>query len=152
MKIDILCMGRLKRGPQQDLVQDYLRRLTWPVTIHEYESKKTDAVLRQMDEDARIRSWLMPQASLWVMDERGQSITSTDLANRIGTLQQDGKPHLQIVIGGADGLLPPLRDQANLLLSFGRMTWPHQLVRVMVVEQLYRSQQILANHPYHRDG
>ena len=152
MKIDILCMGRLKRGPQQDLVQDYLRRLTWPVTIHEYESKKTDAVLRQMDEDARIRNWLMPQASLWVMDERGQSITSTDLANRIGTLQQDGKPHLQIVIGGADGLLPPLRDQANLLLSFGRMTWPHQLVRVMVVEQLYRSQQILANHPYHRDG
>ncbi len=152
MKIDILCMGRLKRGPQQDLVQDYLRRLTWSVTIHEYESKKTEPDLRQADEDAQIRKWLTPQATLWVLDERGQSLGSVDLAKSIGVLQQDGKPHLQIVIGGADGLLPTLRQQANLLLSFGRMTWPHQLVRVMVVEQLYRSQQILANHPYHRDG
>lgn len=152
MKIDLLCMGRLKRGPQQDLLQDYIRRLTWPVTIHEYESKKTDAGLRQMDEDAQIRRWLSSQATLWVLDERGQSLASTDLAHKIGDLQQTGKPHLQIVIGGADGLLPAMRQQANLLLSFGRMTWPHQLVRVMVVEQLYRSQQILANHPYHRDG
>ncbi|MES2729565.1 MAG: 23S rRNA (pseudouridine(1915)-N(3))-methyltransferase RlmH [Pseudomonadota bacterium] len=152
MKVDILCMGRLKQGPQQELVQDYLRRMAWPIAVHEYESKKTDASLRQIDEDRRIREWRTAHATFWVLDERGQSLSSSEMAGRISTLQQNGTPHLQIAIGGADGLLDPLRREANLLLSFGRMTWPHQLVRVMVVEQLYRSQQILANHPYHRDG
>ena len=89
-------------------------------------------------------------AALIVLDERGKNLGSTDLAEKIGGLRDGGRRHLALVIGGPDGLDPALRGEAELVLSFGLLTWPHQLVRVMLAEQLYRITTILAGHPYHR--
>lgn len=151
MKIDILCIGRLKRGPQQDLLNDYLKRLHWQASIREFDSRKTDPAARQLEEIAQLHSWISPQAMVWALDEKGANASSKELADKLAGYQQD-KPHLQCIIGGADGLTEDIRKRADFLLSFGRCTWPHQLVRVMLAEQLYRCQQILAGHPYHRDG
>ena len=85
------------------------------------------------------------------LDERGQSLTSPQLASWIGARQGEAVQHLAFVIGGADGLDESLRSEARLVLGFGRLTWPHMLARVMLLEQLYRAQQILAGHPYHRE-
>jgi 23S rRNA (pseudouridine1915-N3)-methyltransferase len=151
MKIDILCIGRLKRGPQQDLLDEYLKRLHWQATIREFDSKKSDPAARQAEEHAQLISWLQPNAALWALDEKGANASSKELADKLALYQRE-TPYLQCIIGGADGLLPEMRQRADFLLSFGRCTWPHQMVRVMLAEQLYRCQQILAGHPYHRDG
>ena len=152
MKIDILCIGRLKRGPQQELLDMYRQRLSWQLTIREYDSKKGDDTARKLDEHQQIMGWLAPGAAIWALDEKGQNASSTELAGKIADIQQGGRSHLQCIIVGADGLMPEMRSRADFLLSFGRCTWPHQMVRVMLAEQLYRAQQILAGHPYHRDG
>lgn len=152
MKIDLLCIGRMKRGPQQELLDMYAKRMQWSVTVREFDSRKGDAISRQNEENAQLRLWLVPGAVVWAMDEKGKTPSSTELAAMLGDYQQQGRSHLQIMIGGADGLLQETRNRADFVLSFGRCTWPHQLVRVMLGEQLYRAQQILGGHPYHRDG
>ncbi|MCB1562737.1 MAG: 23S rRNA (pseudouridine(1915)-N(3))-methyltransferase RlmH [Alphaproteobacteria bacterium] len=151
MKIDIIAAGRLRKGPLFELLQEYERRLKWSLSIHEIESKHTAAAAIQQDEEAKILKQLSPGAFIIAMDERGQSLPSLDFAKKIGDLQTNGHSHLQFVIGGADGLTDTLRTQAGFLLSFGRQTWPHMLARVMLLEQIYRAQQILDGHPYHRE-
>lgn len=152
MRIDILSIGRLKKGPQQDLLDMYAKRMHWTLNVREFDSRKGDAPSRQFDENNQLQQWLVQGACVWALDEKGKNPSSTEIAGMIGNLQQQGRPHLQIMIGGADGLLPETRNRAEYLLAFGRCTWPHQMVRVMLAEQLYRAQQILAGHPYHRDG
>jgi 23S rRNA (pseudouridine1915-N3)-methyltransferase len=85
-----------------------------------------------------------------LMDERGKDMTSRDLAARFKTWQEAGRD-IAFVIGGADGVLDTVRERADFTLGFGKLTWPHRLVRVMLLEQIYRAQQINAGHPYHRD-
>jgi 23S rRNA (pseudouridine1915-N3)-methyltransferase len=85
------------------------------------------------------------------MDERGKSLPSLKFADKIRDLQNQGRSHIQFIIGGADGLGDDIRKRADLLLSFGAQTWPHMLARVMLLEQIYRCQQILSGHPYHRE-
>ena len=94
----------------------------------------------------------IPAGALVVaLDERGESLSSRELAGRIGSWRDGGQSDIAFAIGGADGLDPSIRERAGLVLSFGRLTWPHQLARAMLAEQIYRAQQILAGHPYHRD-
>ena len=105
----------------------------------------------QEDEAHKILDKMANNAFVVVMDERGNGLKSLDFANTIKNLQNSGENHIQFIIGGADGLTDDVRNQANLLLSFGQQTWPHMMARVMLLEQIYRAQQILAGHPYHRE-
>lgn len=156
MKIRIIALGRAKAGPEKSLVETYLKRLTWPCEIVELEAKKgLEGAELIAAEAALIDKALAKNPSgkraLIALDERGQIAGSRDFAKRIGALGNQGYSEISFVIGGADGLAPAIRDRADLLLAFGTMTWPHMLVRVLLMEQIYRAQTILAGHPYHRD-
>lgn len=154
MRIDILAVGRLKKGAEAELVADYLdrfakqgRSLGLPsVGVIEVEDKRGGGMAAEAD----LLSRAIPAgAALVMLDERGEQPTSPEFAARIAQYR-DAARDLCFVIGGADGLLPQLRDRADWQISFGRMVWPHLLVRVMVAEQLYRAATILAGSPYHR--
>ena len=151
MNIQILAPGRLKAGAHKDLFDDYLKRMDWNISIHELDSKHKDQIKIHTDECAQILDRIEPQNFVIALDERGKSISSREMAAHIQTLQNSGQAGIQFLIGGADGLNDTIRARANLLLSFGKQTWPHMLARVMLLEQIYRAQQILKNHPYHRN-
>jgi len=151
MKIELIAVGRLKKGPHYDLYQDYAKRLKWPFAMIELESRYNTESQAQADEIRQIESHLKPDSYLITLDERGKTLTSRDLAQKFETLQNTGTPLVQCVIGGANGLNDTLRARANFLLSFGAQTWPHKLARIMLLEQIYRCQQILTGHPYHKD-
>jgi 23S rRNA (pseudouridine1915-N3)-methyltransferase len=156
MKIRIIALGRAKAGPEKSLIETYLKRLTWSCEIVELEAKKgLEGGELIAAEAALIEKALAKNANgrraLIALDERGQTFGSRDFARRIGSLGNQGYSEISFVIGGADGLSPAIRDRADLLLAFGAMTWPHMLVRVLLMEQIYRAQSILAGHPYHRD-
>jgi 23S rRNA (pseudouridine1915-N3)-methyltransferase len=156
MKIRIIALGRAKAGPEKTLVETYAKRLTWPSEIVELEAKKGLAGAELMAAEAElIEKALDAKAGarrvIIALDERGQNLGSRDFAKRITALGNQGYSELTFIIGGADGLAPAIRERAGLLLSFGAMTWPHMLVRVLLMEQIYRAQTIIAGHPYHRD-
>lgn len=146
MKIRIVAVGKLKKSPQRDLCEEYLKRMNWPVSIREIDAPKasTSAI-----EAPLILKQIPPGALVVAMDERGETLTSPDFARKMGKWQLN-TTELVFVIGGADGLTEEIRKKATFLMSFGKQTWPHMLVRAMLLEQIYRAQQILAGHPYHR--
>ena len=94
---------------------------------------------------------LSPTSIKIALDERGKTLSSRELSGKIQDFQNESASEIQFIIGGANGLSDELRKECNFLLSFGRVTWPHMLARIMLIEQIYRSQQILSGHPYHRD-
>lgn len=138
MKIKILASGKLKKSPLLDLCDEYVKRMHWSVAIKEIDGP---LALRHLPDPALIIA----------LDERGETLGSEDFAKRIEKWR-DAAPgnELTFLIGGADGLDDAIRKKAKFLLSFGKQTWPHMLVRVMLLEQIYRAQQIIAGHPYHR--
>lgn len=152
MKINLIVIGQLKNGPEHDLIQKYQKRLHWKLNIKQLASQKNvkGTELKAVEAEL-IRAHLVLGAPLIALDERGQNLTSSQFAQGLQKFQVKGISELNICIGGAEGLDSRLRDQADWLISFGALTWPHMLVRVMVLEQLYRAQQILAGHPYHKD-
>ncbi|MAH06406.1 MAG: 23S rRNA (pseudouridine(1915)-N(3))-methyltransferase RlmH [Pseudomonadota bacterium] len=152
MRIEVISCGRLKKGPMKDLIDEYQSRIRWSLTIHEIESRYREPDNQQADEERKILDKLDSHAFIVVLDERGNGLKSLDFAKTIENLQNTGENHIQFIIGGAEGLTAPVRDKANLLLSFGQQTWPHMLARVLLLEQIYRAQQIIAGHPYHREG
>lgn len=154
MRIDIVAVGRLRKGPEAAMVADYLdrfartgRSLGLPsITIHEIEDKRGGG----MAAEAELLLRVIPQGSFLVMmDERGDQPTSPEFARRLADCRDQARD-LCFVIGGADGLDPGLRARADWQISLGRMVWPHMLVRVMLAEQLYRAATILGGSPYHR--
>lgn len=155
MRVHICAVGRLRTGPQRDLTDDYLTRFDragralglGPVTQHEVEDRKGGGVTA---EGALLERALPGGAHVVAMDERGRQMASPEFAAFLARRRDDGSGDLAFVIGGADGLAPGLRARADLGLSFGRMVWPHLLVRAMLAEQLYRAAAILAGSPYHR--
>ncbi|MGB4106753.1 MAG: 23S rRNA (pseudouridine(1915)-N(3))-methyltransferase RlmH [Alphaproteobacteria bacterium] len=151
MKIDVIAAGRLRKGPLFELCQEYQKRTRWSVNVFEIESKYTEPAHIQGDEARKIQELLKDDAFVIVLDERGDGLRSLDFAKTLEKLQNNGENYIQFIIGGADGLTEDVRNRANLLLSFGQQTWPHMLARVMLLEQIYRAQQILAGHPYHRE-
>jgi 23S rRNA (pseudouridine1915-N3)-methyltransferase len=155
MRLHLCAVGRLRAGPERDLVDDYLQRLDrtgrplglGPATEHEVEDKKGGG----MTAEALLLSRAIPDgAALCVLDERGKTLSSPEFARALAVWRDAGRQDAAFVIGGADGLDPGLRAKADLSISFGRMVWPHMLVRVMLAEQLYRAATILAGSPYHR--
>ena len=151
MNIQLLVCGRLKKGAHFDLFQDYLKRMDWGVQVHEIESRHKDQGKIHTDECAQILERINSQSYVIAMDERGKTLPSRKLAAKFQGLQNESRSNVQIIIGGADGLNDEIRCRADFLLSFGQQTWPHLLARVMLLEQIYRAQQILAGHPYHRE-
>ncbi len=148
MKICLLAVGRMKASPQADLCAEYLKRMNWTVTVKEIATPKGAT---SAEEEPYILRALPPTACLIALDERGQSLSSPELAAKIENLAASAPQNeLYFLIGGADGLTDTIRKKARFLISFGKQTWPHMLVRVMLLEQIYRAQQILAGHPYHR--
>ena len=152
MRLTLLAVGRWKAGPTRDLFEDYKSRLLWRFDLKEVEARQagTAAEMKRLEADKLVAA-IPKNAILVALDERGESLDSSAFAQRLGAWRDAGRADIAFVIGGADGLAEEVRRRADLLLSFGRLTWPHLLVRGMLAEQLYRAQQILAGHPYHRD-
>lgn len=159
MKIDLLCVGRLKDEPERLIVARYLERFQQfggplgfaaPVMTELPESRAKSAKERKLAEAAELRKRLKDGAKVIALDERGQAITSADFAALLSRWRDGGTRYLNIVIGGPDGLDPEFAQAAALNLSLGRMTLPHGLARAVLAEQLYRAASILAGHPYHR--
>lgn len=151
LKINLIALGLLKEGPEHDLLQKYSKRLHWKLSLKQLVVKKnlSGAELKSAEAEL-IRGALAPNAPLVVLDERGPALTSDQFAQRLHKFQLIGISELNFCIGGAEGLDESIRQQAAWQVSFGSLTWPHMLVRAMLVEQLYRAQQILAGHPYHK--
>jgi 23S rRNA (pseudouridine1915-N3)-methyltransferase len=159
MRLALVCVGKLKAGPERLLFDRYFKRLTEGARgagiagvdlreIGESRSRRPDE--RRAEEAAAILAATPKGAALVLLDERGPSATSEDWAADIRRERDASRPAYVVAVGGPDGLDPPLRAAAHRVLSFGQMTWPHQLVRVMASEQLYRAVTILTGHPYHR--
>ena len=152
MRISIIAIGRVKSGPELALIQQYLTRLTWSVTIREIEEKKKLSPAELCKREGELLLAACPKATTIIaLDERGKNLSSRDFSVRLGQWRDEGESELAFIIGGAGGLAKTVLDRASLILSLGAMTWPHQLARGLLLEQLYRGQQILAGHPYHRD-
>ena len=159
MNITIIAVGRLKQGPERVLAERYCdrfdeigRKLGFrEITIHEVaESRARDVATRMTEEANAIASRIPDRSVVVALDEHGQNLNSAAFARELGGWRDGGSAHAVFLIGGADGLLPELRRIAKLAMAFGSATWPHQIVRVMLLEQLYRAATILAGHPYHR--
>lgn len=146
MKVSIIAVGKLKRSPLHEQCAEYIKRITWPVKIKEIDAPKAST---SAQEAPLILKAIPDNAVVIALDERGETLTSPQFAEKIGKWSQQG-PEMVFLIGGADGFDNAVRERANYLLSFGKQTWPHMLVRVMLLEQVYRAQQIIAGHPYHR--
>jgi 23S rRNA (pseudouridine1915-N3)-methyltransferase len=159
MRLVVAAVGRLKRGSERDLAECYSERAAKAgraigiraVTISEIDESRARRPSDRLAEEAvALGAMILAQAAVVALDERGETLTSEELARRIGRWRDQGRPALVVMIGGPDGLAPELLAKADLRLAFGRMTWPHQLVRIMAFEQLYRAIAILSGHPYHR--
>ena len=159
MRIIVAAVGRLKRGPETELAERYRKRAEQTgrnlglraVEIVEIRESRADDANKRMLEESIALATIIPDGAVTVLlDERGENIGSAGFAALIGQWRAANKPAAVFLIGGADGLSPSLRDKATLRLSFGAATWPHQMVRVMLLEQLYRATTILTGHPYHR--
>ena len=151
MRVTVVAVGRAKRGPTETLWQDYARRLTWPVTLKEIDLRGgAEGPTRQRREAAQLLAAVPRGARLVALDERGEDLASAALAARLSDWRDRGIADLAFVIGGANGLDLTVRAAADLVLAFGRQTWPHMMARAMLIEQIYRAQQIILGHPYHR--
>lgn len=159
MKIAVFAVGRMKAGPEKELADRYFERFarSGPAIGLEFsgvteisESRAQTVLERKREEADRLRAQLSAGTALILLDERGRNFSSRDFANKIGAVRDGGQRGLLIAIGGPDGHDPALREQAETVLSFGAQTWPHQMVRIMLGEQLYRAATILSGHPYHR--
>jgi 23S rRNA (pseudouridine1915-N3)-methyltransferase len=159
LRIAIAAIGRMKQGPERELVARYLDRakatgkplaLTGFDVLEFAESRATTSDGRKADEASTLRSAL-PEGIRIALDEHGKTMPSAAFANQLARWRDDGRPAVSFIIGGADGLDPAFVREADLTISFSPLTWPHQLVRIMLAEQLYRTTTILSGHPYHRE-
>ena len=159
MRIVVAAVGRLKQGPERELSERYRKRAADAgrrlgfrgVEIVEIrESKAREGDKRMIEESIALATVVPEGAVTIVLDERGENLDSLEFTREIMRWRDAGRTEAVFVIGGADGLAANLRERADLLLAFGAATWPHQLVRIMLLEQLYRAATLLAGHPYHR--
>jgi 23S rRNA (pseudouridine1915-N3)-methyltransferase len=160
MKLVVAAVGRMKRGPEHDLAERYRERTAKSgravaisgVSITEIaESRNRRAWERMSEEATRLGAAIPANAVAVALDARGETLPSELFATRIRLWRDAGRPAIVFLIGGPDGLAADITGRADMRLSFGPATWPHQLVRIMLFEQLYRAIAILSGHPYHRD-
>ena len=159
MRIVLAVVGRLKQGPERELAERYRKRaadagraagLNSFDIVEIKESRAGDAARRMLEESIAIANVIPERAVTVILDERCESMNSASFAGRLQGWHAQDAPAVAFVIGAADGLAPGLREKADLAIAFGAATWPHQLVRIMLLEQIYRAVTILTGHPYHR--
>lgn len=138
MLLHVIARGKIARSPEAEIIARYEKRMGWPVRFTELP-----------DKGGKLPD-PMPQSRLVLLDERGRDLASEELASILGRWRDDGVKEARFMIGAADGHDHAERAAADLLLAFGRATWPHLMARAMLAEQLYRATSILAGHPYHR--
>ena len=140
MKLHIVARGKIGRCPEADLIARYEKRIGWPLQISE------------LPDVGGKQPRVLPDTKIIALDETGEQLGSANLANTLQQWRDSGTREARFLIGAADGLSPEDRASADMLIAFGRATWPHMLVRAMLVEQIYRATSIIAGHPYHREG
>jgi 23S rRNA (pseudouridine1915-N3)-methyltransferase len=159
MRIVVAAVGRLKRGPEVELAERYRERavksgrgigLRSLDIIEIAESRARDAQRRMLEESIALANIIPERAAVVLLDPHGETLDSSALTKRLRGWN-DGGRDVAFVIGGPDGLAPTLSENATLHLAFGALTWPHQLVRVMLLEQIYRAVTMMSGHPYHRE-
>ncbi|MCB5425335.1 23S rRNA (pseudouridine(1915)-N(3))-methyltransferase RlmH [Altererythrobacter sp. CC-YST694] len=140
MRLHVIARGKIGRSPEADLVARYEKRIQWPLKLTELP-----------ETGGTIAEPLTPCRTV-LLDERGKQLSSEEFAALLGRWRDDGVREARFVLGAADGHGEAARQGADLLLAFGKATWPHLLARAMLMEQLFRATSILAGHPYHRAG
>lgn len=159
MRLTIAAVGKMKRGPEEDLVDRYLDRLAkaggqigldYRGLREIVESRASTVAERRREESAKLVEGIDPDGARIVFDERGDTLSSEEFATFLAQLRDGGRREVCFVLGGPDGHEPAFARSAEKCLSFGRMTFPHQIARIMLAEQLYRAVTILSGHPYHR--
>jgi 23S rRNA (pseudouridine1915-N3)-methyltransferase len=159
MRLVVAAIGRLKTGPERELAERYRERASkfgrgvglHPLDIIEIDESSARRPQDRLTQEGNALNGLMSGGGARIaLDGRGQPVTSEQFAERLARWRDNGRPAAYFVIGGADGLAGDLKQRSDVVLSFGTATWPHQLVRIMLLEQLYRAMTILAGHPYHR--
>jgi 23S rRNA (pseudouridine1915-N3)-methyltransferase len=159
MRIMVVAVGRLKQGPERELAERYRKRAAdvgravglGTIDVIEIRESRADSVERRVLKESIAIANILPERAITViLDERGKGLTSANFAGQLQTWRAENRSAAAFVIGGADGLGPSLRDKAGFTLAFGSATWPHQLVRIMLLEQIYRAVTLLTGHPYHR--
>lgn len=160
MQISVFAVGRLKSGPERELITRYFDRfqtlaasngIQFKKVVELADSRASNSATRKREEAETLRKHLRPDSILVLLDERGKTPGSNEFAKTIENWRDQGRKEVVLSIGGADGHSDELRAQADLVISFGRLTWPHQLARIMLAEQLYRAMTIITGHPYHRN-
>ncbi len=159
MRLSVIAVGRLKPGPEKLLAEDYLTRAQGMgkklgiqrISVAEFAESQAASAEARIAEESRLIAGAMPERTFSViLDERGKTMTSDAFSTLMKRHLENGTPDMSFVIGGPDGHAQATRDAAGLMLSFGAMTWPHRLVRVLLFEQIYRAITLMAGHPYHR--
>jgi 23S rRNA (pseudouridine1915-N3)-methyltransferase len=159
MRIVVAAVGRLKQGPETELSARYAKRAAQTgraiglrdIDIIEIrESRAADSGKRMLEESIALANVIPQGAAVVLLDARGENLDSASFAGRLAQWRTADRPAVAFMIGGADGLSASLAGKADLRLSFGAATWPHQFARVLLLEQLYRASTILSGHPYHR--
>jgi 23S rRNA (pseudouridine1915-N3)-methyltransferase len=159
MRLLVAAIGRLKDGPERELAERYRKRAEQAgrrigframEVVEIRESRAQELGKRRIEESIALANVIPSQAATVILDEGGENLDSAALAAQLARWRDSGAPAAAFLIGGDEGLADSLRDKAKLKLAFGTATWPHQLVRVMLMEQLYRAVAILSGHPYHR--
>lgn len=146
MRATIIAIGKCKKNsPEYAIINEYIKRSGWNVSVKEMDNAT------QAEEAVFLQNSIPSGAKIIVLDERGVNLKSIELAHKIENWMLDGCSEICFLIGGADGHLQSTRDKADLLLSFGRLTLPHMLMRAVLSEQIYRIQTIINHHPYHRE-
>jgi 23S rRNA (pseudouridine1915-N3)-methyltransferase len=159
MRLIIGAIGRLKAGPERELAERYRDRVAKTgraiglrdIEVLEIrESRAQDAPRRMLEESIALANLVPDRAVTVVLDERGDNLDSNSISNNLRSWRDTGRSAVVFMLGGPDGLSPEIKERADLALAFGAVTWPHQLARIMLLEQLYRAVTILSGHPYHR--
>jgi 23S rRNA (pseudouridine1915-N3)-methyltransferase len=160
MRVLVAAVGRLKAGPDRELAERYRDRAAKlgralgvrDIEIIEVRESRAREAARRMTEEAIALVSLIPDRAVAILlDSHGENASSDSLAGRLRGWRDGAREAVCFIVGGADGLGPSLHDRADLVIAFGSATWPHQLVRIMLMEQIYRAMTILSGHPYHRD-
>jgi 23S rRNA (pseudouridine1915-N3)-methyltransferase len=159
LRLQVLAIGKLKAGPERQLAEDYQGRVEairkksgiTAFDVKEFAESQAQSVASRMKAEAEVLWGAVPSgAEAFVLDERGKALSSATFAALIEKRLERAVPAVSFMIGGPDGHAPETREKATIMISFGAMTWPHRLTRVMLFEQIYRTLTILQGHPYHR--
>ena len=154
MKISIISIGKFENSPQKAVFENYAKRLKWKIELKEYDLKnsKSLSIDKVKEEEGKIiLKSLKPSSKIIALDERGKQFSSISFANIISDFALKGESDITFIIGGANGLSKEVLEKSHLKISFGLMTFPHLMVRSILIEQLYRAQTIISGHPYHRE-